>query len=75
MKTAQQLFDDAFDVPREPRSAEYKAGVLYILERRCGEIEKSLCPYPMGSAQSDAWYSGTDEGHRIFNAHREAKHA
>ena len=62
--TAQQIFTDAFGVAREPRSAEYKAGVRAALQWRLGETETLVCPHPLGTAQADAWLSGTDEGHR-----------
>lgn len=68
---AQELYAKAFTGPRDPRSDEYKAGVraalLYRLDGR--EIK---CPYQMGTAQADAFYSGLDEGHRIFREY-EAK--
>lgn len=63
-KTAQQLYDEAFCHPRDPRSAEYKAGVLAALMFRLGETPYCpQCPHPVGSAQSDAWFSGSQEGH------------
>lgn len=64
MMTAAQLFQEAFSQPRDPRSPEYKAGVLAALQYRLGELERIRCPYRIGTSQADAWYSGTDEGHR-----------
>jgi hypothetical protein len=67
-----QLFNAAFNMPRDPRSAEYKAGVRAVLRYRAmGECIR--CPHPMGTAQADAFYSGTDEGHRIWRAHVDAE--
>lgn len=70
--TALQLFDAAFNTPRDPRSPEYKAGVMHILRVKTGETEPLPCPYPLGTARADAWFSGTDEGHNIWRRHQEA---
>lgn len=69
--TAQNLFDRAFRPGREPRSPEYRAGVLYILCSKLGEIPPQRCPYQPGTCQADAWLSGTDEGHHIYNQYME----
>lgn len=60
---SQELFEAAFCRPRDPRSAEYKAGILAALKYRLGETDTMPCPYPVGSVQLDAWLSGTNEGH------------
>ena len=65
-KTAKQMFNAAFHPHRDARSSEYKAGALYILQLRCGEIAKQPQPYAPGTAQADAWYSGCAEGHDIY---------
>ncbi|HFT8585419.1 TPA: hypothetical protein ACGSTF_004722 [Pseudomonas aeruginosa] len=62
MSNAQALFKTLFDGPRDPRSAEYQAGCLYILRRKLDGIEKQDCPYRMPSAQADAWLAGCQEG-------------
>ena len=62
MSKATQLFDEAFGEPRDPRSPEYKRGVLAALKFRLGEKPAIRCPYQLGTAQADAFYSGTDEG-------------
>ena len=62
---AEKLFKNAFDKPRDPRSDEYKAGVRAALRFRFAG-EKIPTPYESGTAQSDAYYSGLDEGHSIF---------
>jgi len=65
MKTASELFAKAFEGPRDKRSEEYKLGVLEALRFRLGEISGMRCPYAPGTAQADAYFAGTDEGHRI----------
>lgn len=67
MSTSQQLFKAAFDIDkcREPRSPEYRAGVLEALRYRLGEIPHPRRPYQIGSVQADAWPSGLDEGNAI----------
>lgn len=70
MSLADDLFSKAFNVPRDPRSHEYKAGVLYILRRKEGSIPSQSCPYPAGTAQADAWSAGTLEGHRRWADHQ-----
>jgi hypothetical protein len=72
MTTAEQLFVQAFQRPRDPRSPEYRAGVLAALRLRLGESAHLVCPYGLGTAQADAWFSGTDEGHALGRAHRDA---
>ena len=72
---ALQLFDAAFNTPRDPRSPEYRAGVMHILRVKTGEIEPLACPYPLGTARADAWFSGTDEGHKILRKYRDQQDA
>jgi hypothetical protein len=55
---------EAFDVPRDPRSPEYKAGVRAALEFRLNR-QPTTCPYLAGTARADAFLAGLDEGHRI----------
>lgn len=64
MGKADAIFTAAFNRPRDPRSPEYKQGVLDALRFRLGEASTVRCPYPPDSAQSDAYFSGVDEGHR-----------
>ncbi|MDZ7888947.1 MAG: hypothetical protein U5M72_06775 [Pseudomonas sp.] len=61
-----ELFKTLFDGPRDPRSAEYQAGCLYILRRKLDGIGKKDCPYSMPSAQADAWLAGCQEGLRQY---------
>lgn len=64
MGKADAIFAAAFNMPRDPRSPEYKQGVLDALRFRLGEGSTVRCPYPPESAQSDAYFAGVDEGHR-----------
>lgn len=66
MSKALELFKTLFDGPRDPRSAEYQAGCLYILRRKLDGIGKQDCPYCMPSAQADAWLAGCQEGLRQY---------
>lgn len=72
MSKATEIFNQAFalEPTRDKRSHEYMEGVLYILQIQLGEIEKKVCPYNIGTAQADAWFSGTDEGHRLIRGQR-----
>lgn len=60
------LFSAAFNVPRDPRSTEYKAGVLALLRLKCGKADSLECPHTPGTAAADAWFSGLSEGHAIL---------
>lgn len=72
MSKAQDIYSAAFSKPRDPRSAEYKQGVLDVLRFRLGEAPSVRCAYRAGTAQADAYFSGCDEGHRLASAYREA---
>ncbi len=65
MKTVDELMREAFERKpwRSPRSDEYKAGVRAVLEYRINGIRVE-CPYH-SLVQSDAFYAGTSEGHRL----------
>ncbi len=69
-KTAQQLFASAFNTPRDPRSPEYKAGVLAALKFRMGEAPTVILPdYAsghQGTAREDAFFAGVSEGHSVW---------
>ena len=65
MSTIDKLMQQTFGRARDPRSDEYKAGCRALLE--CKAFKKQIkCPYPMGTAQADAFYAGTDEGHGVW---------
>ncbi|HET8550905.1 MAG TPA: hypothetical protein VFM97_00325 [Gammaproteobacteria bacterium] len=59
-----QAMEFLFTQPREPRSPFYKAGVRAALAKRLDD-QSMKCPHLPGSVESDAWYSGTLEGHRV----------
>lgn len=65
--TAQRVFDHAFrpETGREPRSPQYREGVLALLKFRMAESESLECPYGLGTPECDAWFSGTDEGRAL----------
>jgi len=60
-----RLYSAAFDIPRDPRSDEYKAGVRAVLKFRIDGTPISR-PFKIGSAQDDAYYAGHAEGHAIW---------
>ncbi|HFD81029.1 MAG TPA: hypothetical protein ENK05_11675 [Gammaproteobacteria bacterium] len=68
MSLAQEIFEDAFNRPRDPRSEPYKAGVLDALRYHLGELKslQTAMPYEMGTAEADAWFAGVLEGKTIF---------
>ena len=67
---AQRCFEAAFSVPRDPRSDAYKAGVLGCLRFNLDGIRPLKDPYAPGTAESDAWHAGTNEGHAIARKRR-----
>ncbi|MEJ6003774.1 hypothetical protein [Paucibacter soli] len=71
-KTAQQLYDEAFPSSRPPRSEAYKQGVMACLRARINGSLQPDCPYSLGTAEADAWYSGRNEGHALARAEAEA---
>lgn len=71
MSTALRLFVKAFNGPRDPRSPEYKAGVLSALQYRF-DGKKTKSPYAPGTVQFDAWNAGLNEGHSLWRNHQRA---
>lgn len=77
LQAVEQLVSDvvavAFGPGRQPRSAEYQAGVRALLLKRtlCRPL---VCPHPHGSAQADAWYAGVDEGIALWSSQVHALH-
>jgi hypothetical protein len=66
MSIAKRIFDEAFGKPRDPRSNAYKDGVLRTLQMRLREFDgMSIAQYTLGTAECDAYFAGTDEGHRL----------
>ena len=74
MSKAREIFDEAFSTPRDPRSEEYRRGVIDILKFRLGETREATGkhPYAPGTAQADAYYAGCDEGHRLAREYLES---
>jgi hypothetical protein len=70
LSKAEALFSAAFNDLREPRSLEYKRGVMAILNFRCAGIRQD-CPYKAGSVERDAYLAGCDEGHTIWRRSRQ----
>lgn len=62
MTTAQEVFDEAFKRHRGKRSEAYKLGCLDCLQVRLDGRENVRCPFPEGSAESDAYFAGVGEG-------------
>lgn len=77
-KKAQQIFEAAFDPtrPRDPRSEEYKAGVLAALENLENtddiHFRHRRSPYRPGTAGSDAWHAGYSEGRMLWRLNNES---
>lgn len=65
MPLAQRVFDHAFGKARDARSEEYKLGVLNCLKVRLDGAKNITCPYPTGTAQADAYFSGVAEGREL----------
>lgn len=64
----EDLMRGAFDRVRDPRSEAYKLGARELLKCRALGIA-IRCPYSMGTAESDAFYAGKDEGCLIWRQH------
>jgi hypothetical protein len=64
---ADKIYQEAFTSRfREPRSTEYKAGVLAALRDKVsqanGSADRNEPPYMPGTTQFDAWVAGYQEG-------------
>lgn len=61
---ASDLYSEAFNSVRDPRSCEYKNGFRSgAFNRLISDPKYRLsAPYPVGSCQLDAWYAGYEEG-------------
>jgi hypothetical protein len=67
----EELMRAAFECIRDPRSDAYKRGARELL--KCRALGIALrCPYPMGTAENDAFYAGSSEGSVIWQRHLEA---
>jgi hypothetical protein len=69
----EKLVTAAFDRPRDPRSDAYKLGVRELLANQVLGAP-FRCPYKLGTAEADAFFSGSDEGRTIWRQYEEADH-
>lgn len=67
---AADLFAQAFERPRDPRSAEYRTGVLAALQFRLAGHAITR-PYSAGTAADDAFDAGMVEGHALWRRAQE----
>jgi len=65
MTIATQLYEKAFHSTRDARSEAYKAGVLDTLNFKESGTELKH-PFQPGTAESDAWFAGNQEGHNLW---------
>ena len=65
MKTVDEILNEAFTPYRDPRSREYKEGVRRALDYVINGVI-AVCPYELGTAQADAYFSGFREGNHIY---------
>lgn len=67
LSKAEELFQEAFKGARDPRSTEYKHGVMAALIHHCAGIKISESRlYKVGTVEFDAFSAGVDEGHSIW---------
>ena len=71
MTIATQLYEKAFHKTRDPRSEAYKAGVLDTLNFKESGSELKH-PFAPGTAESDAWFAGNQEGYNIWRDREQA---
>ena len=64
-KTANKVFNEAFDKPRCARSFAYKMGVKAVLLYKFNKVA-IYCPFDAGVAECDAFYAGCSEGRRLY---------
>lgn len=67
------LMVKTFHTGREARSKEYRHGCRAMLCNRLADVPFPYLPYTIGTAASDAYYAGQDEGRRIVEVEREAR--
>ena len=67
---AEELYVTAFDDLREPRSDEYRHGVIAaLLHRAAGIAPEKNCPCRPGTAGFDAFRAGIREGYGIWRSY------
>lgn len=67
------LMVKTFHAGREARSKEYKHGCRVMLCNRLAYVPFPYPPYTIGTAASDAYYAGQDEGRNIVASERATK--
>jgi hypothetical protein len=72
LRLVDNLMHTAFNTVRDPRSDAYKLGAKELLKHRAMGV-KFRCPYKLGTAEADAFFSGSDEGRMIWSRHLDAK--
>lgn len=72
LQLVESLMHAAFNIARDPRSDAYKLGAKELLKHRAMGV-KFRCPYKLGTAEADAFFSGSDEGRMIWTRHLDAK--
>lgn len=60
-----RLMSAAFFVGRQPRSEQYRQGVRAILAHRLEAAPLPEVPFPIGTPEADAYFSGQNEGRDI----------
>lgn len=65
LERAQRIVDEAFPKHGTPRSDEFRAGCLAILQYFLAG-QPFWCPGTPSSAQRDAFFAGVDAGKKIF---------
>lgn len=69
---ASYLFAQAFAQSRDLRSQAYKDGVLAAVSRHVIGTD-IRCTFALGSAENDAFFAGTAEGHAIAKRYRDGE--
>ena len=73
IRTAQELYDFELGKTSEPKSNEFKQGVMDCLKYRTKESQFPIIQYKEATCQFDAWKAGIEAGHYIYNTELERK--
>jgi hypothetical protein len=55
----------------DARSLEYQRGMAAVLRYRARGV-RIPCPYRLGTAEADAYFSGNERGHALWRKMRES---
>ena len=75
----EQLANEILNRGGTPRSEPYRRGLARILKVRHQKLlgtyvaGSPAIPYPVGSAEADAYFAGTDRGHFEWNQMHESQ--